>query len=83
MSFQCMFYIYSREQNSGSRLCLAAPCRSDEHKVYNGTFRVYLEPAGTSMLRVARAGLDVVLPTVILLRLLMSACQEGIFLVVM
>lgn len=45
-------------------------------------FSVYLEAAGTSMLRVARAGLDIVLPTAILLRLLTSACQEGIFLVV-
>lgn len=46
-------------------------------------FIVYLEPAGTSMLSVAKAALGGVLPTAILFKLLTSACQEGIFLVVM
>lgn len=47
-------------------------------------FIVYFEPAGTSMLSVATADFEGgVLPAAILFRLLTSACQEGIFFVVM
>jgi len=47
-------------------------------------FIVYFEPAGTSMLRVARPAFGGgVLPAAILFRLRTSACQEGIFFVVM
>lgn len=47
-------------------------------------FIVYFEPAGTSMLSVARPGFEGgVLPAAILFRLRTSACQEGIFFVVM
>lgn len=47
-------------------------------------FIVYLELAGTSMLIVARPGFEGgVLPAAILFRLRTSACQEGIFFVVM
>lgn len=80
MSFQCMFYILMNK-------IVAAVCAWLLPVIRMNTkcnmALVYLEPAGTSMLKVARAGLDVVLPTVILFRLLTSACQEGIFFVVM
>lgn len=47
-------------------------------------FIVYFELAGTSMLSVASPGFDWgVLPAAILFRLRTSACQEGIFFVVM
>lgn len=47
-------------------------------------FSVYLEPAGTSMLIVVRPFCEgAVLPAAILFRLRTSACQEGIFFVVM
>lgn len=47
-------------------------------------FIVYFEPAGTSMLSVARPGFEgAVWPAAILFRLRTSACQEGIFFVVM
>jgi len=61
------------------------PVDSAEQKLksFHGIFGVYLGPAGTSILMVERPGLEVVLPIVILLRFLTSACQEGIFLVVM
>lgn len=69
-----------------SRVCLAVPFIPlvSWEWVRWQLFIAYFEPAGTSMLRVAMPGLEGgVLPAAILLRLRTSACQEGIFFVVM
>lgn len=77
------FFFYSHEYNSSSLVCLAAPC--DILGVGRMVaFIVYFELAGTSMLSGARPGFDGgVFPAAILFRLWTSACQEGIFFVVM
>lgn len=82
MSFQCMILDIPMNRIVAAVCAWLLPVIQMNTKC-SMAFLVYLEPAGTNMLRVARAGLDVVLATVILLRLLTSACQEGIFLVVM
>lgn len=80
---QCMFFLLIPMSKIA-----AAPCawllRGILVMGWMAVFIVYFEPAGTSMLSVARAGFEgVVLPTAILFRLRTSACQEGIFFVVM
>lgn len=81
------FFFIPMIQKNSSPMCLTASCVS---LWYLGSgsggrlFIVYFEPTGTSMLSAAMPDFEGgIFPAAILFKLLTSACQEGIFFVVM